>query len=437
MKSAYTVLLLACALVLGRCQDEKVWPEVDMEFLQPLQTAYFQVPALIPVHIKIASTKLIKTVKVSIDDPQHNSIVQDFYLHPETKETEISLELRVDYISDSQEGPYHIHIAVDDGEAISHQVWPIHLADAEVVADGFYLFTKPDQNRIDVLQFHTDLSRSLLLSVSGTYLASYERPKEAHLIVASADLGRLDGFDTREASLSWSVDADMPRPQYSSFLADYQWIYVGTANGRILAYDPLTGGQKMSTAVVRDSVPQCMGIANNYLVGDFKSLNGGHHTWLTFYKETGERLHRFAANISVVHFFQMGTDNRLIVFGNQGDLGVVSQYIIETNILTATHFLDIAIRDVVQQSAHGFIIAGAHAIYAYDLSTNMLTELVHTPSEIVSLEYDSDKEYLYVALAEAVNMYTTSGFQLIESITLTEPVTGIKLRYLYNNTLKP
>lgn len=437
MKSGCAILLLVSALFLGGCQDEKVWPEVDIEFLQPLHTVYYQVPAQIPVHLKITSAREVKMVKVSIDDLQHNSIMQDFYTQPEAKETEISTILRVDYISDSQAGPFHLHIAVDDGEAIYHELWPINLEDAAVVADGFYLFTKPDQHRMNVLEVHPDLSHSLFLSLSGTYLGSVQLPKEARLLVASSDIGRLDGFDTREPSLSWSVDADMPRPQYSSFLADYQWIYVGTANGRILAFDPLTGGQKMSTAVVRDSIPQCLGITNNYLVGDFKSLNGGHHTWLTFYKETGERLHRFATTISVTHFFPLATDDRLLVFGNQGDYGVVGQYIIETNILHATRLLDIEINRVVQQSAESYLIAAANAIYAYDLHTNNLTELFLTPSEIVSLAYDRDREWLYVALPDAVHIYTTTGFYLLASMAVEEPVTGVKLRYLYQNTLLP
>ncbi len=428
---AYGMVVMAIALSQYACTDTKEWPEVDIDFLRPTEHAYFKVPASIDVSLDISSGKAIQFVRINVHDSQHNSITEDTYFYPEEQQISIETELHIPKLPDSQPGPYHIHVLVDDGENSSHGILKIQLEDAELFYDGFYVFSQPEDNTMAVHVYSEESILTESQELAGKYLSSKHDAKSDQLMVLSEDPGKLYALRASDFNELWSRQADMPIPTYNGLLWTSETVYLGTGNGRLIGLDPGDGILKMSTPYLEDSTGLTMGISGNFIVGDFMSRKGGKHSWHTFYQGTGDRFQKHAVPGPAIAFFPIKNQEALIVFSNWEGRGNVSEYDIHTNTSGLIYQSDSSFTKTIQLDEEHFFVSTGYEVFLFDRSTGFAQEIIQLQKKIVDVALETDQNRLYLLSAESLFIYNVSNYQLVSNVEPLEQASGICLRYRY------
>jgi hypothetical protein len=242
----------------------------------------------------------------------------------------------------------------------------------------------------------------------------------------------LYAFEFEDQAIKWQQQPELPYPEYTDLYEDGKYLFVGYENERIAALSEITGSAKINTKTLVDSVPEKIGVSGNYFIGDFKKRSGQGRAWISFYKETGAVYGKFQSDIMVVEFYSSREEGLIDFTGNKESKGIFGQYDIENN--------DVKNQKVVNEgeityccklNETNYLIAVGSNVYSITIDGNDQSLFTSGNFEIVGLDYDSVGSRVFVITRNTVQIYNHPNAQLLKTITSSEEIKAVRLRFGY------
>ena len=96
----------------------------------PELNSVFNLPGQMLVVFQVESQYNIEFIRLSVDNADLVPIYGSKFFYPEDNATTIEYNYPLDVLSDEQNGPYYIHIAIDDGVKLTHTYQEIGFVNA-------------------------------------------------------------------------------------------------------------------------------------------------------------------------------------------------------------------------------------------------------------------------------------------------------------------
>ena len=431
-KISILIITISLLLSIASCKKKtEVNPPV-IEILSPSENMFYQLPAVIRVKLHITSKQAITYIKVGLENENQIPIATPVFLHPEPGETDFEVDLKIDRVLDNPDGPNYLHIKAENSEGLSHEFLSIRFENPELVSKGFYLITRPGIQQTKVQFYDSQLSSENFLLLSSEFNKAAFSIKDDLLCVSLKTPDRMEAYRHENSELVWMQQAQMPFPEFFSLNLSDPIIYTGTGNGRIWGFRTDNGNEQFISPLVFDSVPGEIGVFEDYVVADYKSLIGPERGWIIFYKKTAAVFQKHTSQLSVHAFYPALSKNHALIFGNIGSLGVIQLYDIENNDeLISLNFTTGIITATCQMERGFYLIAVGKDIWEFNEQQQSIKFIQQATEDVIDLQYDIVSRQIYVAKEQHLSVYNASGDTLVAEIQSSDPIHAVCLRLGY------
>ena len=423
-------VLVACSI--GSCNKSGSYSPPVINILAPAENEAVQLPGFVEVQVSVAGEQTLKYVRISIDNDQLTPMFTSKFFYPDSNLVVINYDFQLDQIPHGQSGPFYLHIAVDDGIEINHEYRKVKLNNADMVYKGFYLFSQPMPNRIQIDYYDTDARNQYFEMLDGDYVDSDVSAKQDMVYISTNKPSALFAFEFNDQNLQWAKEPLNPYPEYTDLLHEGSNLYSATGNGQISNLSDVSGFVKVITPVLPDSVPAKIGVCEDFFIGDFWVRNKPARSWVIFYKVTGQIFHRNSSDIQVIDFYAIGRSNGFSVLGNKDAKGIYLKYLIEEQSTSDSFvFTDGEISNTYKMNENEFLVAIDRHLYVFNVADKS-TKVIHEfSSEIVAINFDSINSNLFVALENTLEIFAYPSMIELNAIHTQHPIKGLELRFAY------
>ncbi|MCF6171856.1 MAG: hypothetical protein L3J66_12835 [Bacteroidales bacterium] len=433
MKS-FVAIFVVCSVLfsVGSCRKKTEVPPPVIEILSPLENDLVVLPATIHVKLHIASDRTLTMVRISIENAAQVPMTTPVFLYPAAGEFDFEVDVYIGKLPEGTSGPYYLRVKAENGGAARNDFVQLRFSGPELVSKGFYLVTRPGVSTTRVLFFDTAFGSSVFIDLPNAFNSAAVSQLDDQLYLSTKSPDRLRAFRFPTGETAWEKEAQMPFPEYFDLKLTDQLIYIGSGNGRIWGFRADNGKEQFVSPLVYDSVPGQIGIFEDFVVADYRSLVGPERGWLIFYKETAALVRKHSSQLSVQAFYPALSKNEALVLGNIGNLGVVQFYDIENNdILLSLNFATGIISASCPMETGSYLIAVGKDVWQFNETQKGLKLLRQTTDEVVDLKYDQASRQIYLATANRLNIFNATADTLIAEFESAATIQAVCLRLGY------
>ena len=414
------------------CNKTVTYSPPTIDIVSPLENSFFQLPGFIEVQVYVASNHKLSYVRISLDNEQLTPISTSKFFYPDSNLVVINYDFQLDQIPHGQSGPFYLHIAVDDGIEINHEFREVKLNNADMVYKGFYLFSQPMPNRIQIDYYDTDARNQYFEMLDGDYVDSDVSAKQDMVYISTNKPSALFAFEFNDQNLQWAKEPLNPYPEFLDLLHAGSSLYSATGNGQVSNLSDVSGFVKVITPVLPDSVPAKIGVCEDFFIGDFWVRNKPGRSWVVFYKITGQIFHRHSSDIQVIDFYPIGQSNGFSVLGNKDAKGIYLKYLVEEKLISDSFvFADGEISNTYKMNENEFLVAIDRHLYVFNV-TDKSTKVIHEfSSEIVAINFDPINNNLFVVLENTLEIFSYPSMIELNAIHTQHSIKGLELRFAY------
>lgn len=432
----YSVILIILTLFTGSCKKEEPYSAPVVNIISPELHETIGLPGVMHVQVRVSSTRVLTSIKISVDDENIQPLFEPKFFYPEDKTAEIDHNMPLGLISPDKNEPFYLHVSVNDGVETNHYYQNIKLLNTtpqQVI--GIYLMTRPSINKTRIEYYNLTLNKQLIDEISGEYLDAEEFSRDNLFYVATSKPSSVIAYQFDEEDQPWFKWQHFPELPYAEITDLHMYentLFAGSANGTIDGLNHLTGIKKISTDIAQDSVPRKVGVSLNYIIGDFYSRKNNVNALQSFYHITGYFIQRNWIYYSVVDFYPLSDEDSFYLFGATPVNGLFARYHIPTN--TTFQLVELnkgVITHTRQVSKNEYIICTGNEIHRFKAAEVDLTTLTSLTDSIADITYDRVNKNLYVALADEFRVYSYPSMDLQKTVSSDFPIKGIRLRYNY------
>jgi len=414
------------------CRKAEKYLPPDVEILSPPEYASFNLPASIRVRVSIKSHYPINYIRISVNNADLIPLSGQKFIYPATADTTIDYQMAVEFLPAGEDGPFTIHIVVDDGKKLTSVFRTIRFVNAPLRLRGFYLVTRTGINETRIDYYDSSFSVHPFANLNGDFTDACFSETNDLLFVATNIPSRLSAFQFENADLKWENVPEQPYPEYNDLVCTDNSLYAAMDNERIAVLSQSTGKQKLSTPVMPDTVPEHVTVSDDYFIGDFGLRTPGQRVWMTFYKTTGSVYKRFSTDIKVVDFYPFTDGSGFYLFGNRGEHGFFGFYYPVGNFMSGeTDLQQDVLSKTVRINEHLFLLVSGKTLFRFDAVNKIPVMLKEFDEDIVDMAFDGIENNIFVAMENRVDILSYPGLQLKKAIAVTAPVKAITLRYYH------
>jgi len=425
-------VFLLLAFLMNGCRKAEKYLPTDVEILSPPEYASFNLPASIRVQVSVKSHYPINYIRISVNNADLIPMFGQKVFYPSTADTTIDYQMAADYLPAGEDGPFTIHIVVDDGKNLTSVFRSIRFVNAPLRFKGFYLITRSGINETRIAYYDSTFVVHPFANLNGNFAGACFSGTNDLLFVATSLPSRLSAFQFDGADLKWENSPEQPYPEYNDLVCNNNSLYAAMANERIAILSQSGGNQKLSTPIMPDTVPGKVTVSDDYFIADFRLRTPGQRVWMTFYKTTGNVYKRFSTDIKVIDFYPFTDGSGFYVFGNRGGQGLFGFYYPGGNFISGeTDLQPEALSKTARINEHLFLFISGKTLFRFDALNKIPVMLKEFDEEIVDMAFDDIENNIFVAMENRVDVLSYPGLQLKKAILVTAPVKAIRLRYYY------
>lgn len=432
-KNILIVLLFALSgLLIVSCAKKEPYVPPKIEILLPAANDLLQLPGYAEINVQIESEQNIDYVRISIDNEQLTPLFTPKFFYPETNHVEINYDLPLDYLPQGQTAPFYLHVVVYDGIETNHAYQKVRLNSTDYSYQGFYLFSQQLQSRISI-DFYDDQYQIMNFStLDGSYIDSDASAQHDMLFVIADKPDNLYAFEFDDQQLKWTQQPLNPYPYFTDIFHSGNRLFTGTGNGQVSGRSDATGYVKVITPVLTDSMPNRIGVNDDFFIADFLARNDPSGSWVVFYNITGQVFQRYPSDIRVVDFYPLNNPSGFSIIGNRMGKGIYADYLISINSTSEVYvFEDGLISHSCFIDANEYVVSIDKRMYRFNSLNKTNVLLYEFDSNIVGLEYDTLNQVLFVALEQNIEIFSYPNGTRVKTIDSEHPVKGLKLRFGY------
>lgn len=426
-----SVLFVSVMMIFG-CAKEDVFDPPIVDILSPTEKEIITLPGDLRIHISFTAEKPIKFIQINILNYNDVPIFEPRQYYPDKMKVEIDEEWRLSRVPKGNYAPFYFQIKVIDGSGTNTFFREINLINPDLKYKGFYLTSRPSVNQTQVDFYNENLEASHFTTIDGEFAASEVSVENDIFYISTIIPPRIQAFEFEDEQLTWTVEPEMPEPKFTDIYFYNEYLYAGTANGRVRSYHATSGMAGSITQKLSDSVPSVITVSESYIVGNFDSQQGSGNALAVFYQETGSLYHIYPMNYDVVDLFLDKYGYSFLIFGNSNDHGVMLVYSPVVNTIRDIYdIVEGQIQKVIKLDKNRFFLVIDNRVYLYSSDSNSSQMLFSFDESFSEMAYESLNSNLFFAFHDRVEIYSFPGLKKIATTTTSTTIKGLNLKYGY------
>lgn len=425
-------LFVSLILVFGSCVKEEIIPPPTVEIISPADNELVYLPGELHLHLRLESINSIKFIQVSIENYAQVAVFEPKQYFPDEETVEINEFISYSLLPQGQHPPYYLHLRVIDASGTNNFFREIKLSNPDLKYFGFYLATRPSVNKTEVFFYDEELNETSFITVDGELNETEVSDYQDMFYLTTRNPGKLLAYQFEDQRQVWEVLPDLPDPEFTDLHFNNNYLFAGTANGRIKSFFVTTGNPGVMAKRLSDSVPHSIATSNGYIIGDYTSKKGKSNSLAVFYRTTGILYQKKPLNFDVVDIYFEKYGFGFLVFGNSGDKGIQVLYQPANNSIPETFDFDEGIiRQTIQFNQDKFFLNIDQKIFLFNSVDKNNKLLLNFSEDLVDIAFDDITSNLFIAFSDRVEIYAYPGMQKIASQPAPYPVKSIELRRAY------
>lgn len=431
-KMSLILLFGALFFILGGCIKEEVVPPPIVEIISPSENELIYLPGELHLHLRLKSSNSIKFIQVSIKNYAQVAVFEPKQYFPDEQTVEINEYLNFSLLPQGQHPPYYLHLRVIDASGTNNFFREINLSNPDLKYLGFYLATRPSVNKTEVFFYDEDLNETSFVTVDGELDETEVSTYQDMFYLTTRNPGTLKAYHFEDQELVWEVLPDLPNPEFTGLHFRDNYLFAGTANGRIKSFFATSGNPGVIAKRLSDSVPQSVSTSNGYIIGDYLSKKQNGNALAVFYRTTGIIFQKKPLNFDVVDIYFEKYGFGFLVFGNSGDKGIQILYQpLNNSFGESFEFAEGLIQRTIQFNQDKFFLNIDQKVFLFNSIDQSNKFLLSFNEDIVDFVFDDITSNLFIAFSDRVEIYSYPDMQKIASQKAPYPVKSIELRRAY------
>jgi len=435
MRNISAISIIALLLTVGIFSCRKIDKNIvtNVELISPDANALIRLPDTIQIRFKVESEKDIEFVSISIVNSNYIPLFGTNYVNTPISGETIEKAIPLKALQNTNEAPYYILIAVNYKEDDKwNSYFEIQLVNKPLNYQGFYLFSRLFISQTSIDFYDQNLKKTFFYQTEGEYIDSDISNFYGKLFLLSQTPAKLKAYSVEEQQLVWEAVPQFPHPEYTTIETDVNRVYAAMENGQIVGYSEINGQQQLITQRLVDSIPEKISIIEKYIVAAYQSRNNGNRTLVTFYKSTGYKKYRRSIDYEVVSFIKTGESDRVIIFGNRDQNGIVSLFNAQDNSFEDMHQFELGrIGSVCKVEDENFIISVENKLYLFNWPQKNLTLLTEFEDIPFKIEYEHLSGRIIVLFTNRLIIYQFPGMIEIADLEVENTLKGLQFFYRY------
>ena len=431
--SVISLIILLLSVGIFSCRKKDKSFVTNVELINPEVNTLIRLPDTIQVKFKVESEKDVEFVSISIVNSNYIPLFGTYYVDAPISGETIEKAIPLKALQNTNEAPYYILIAVNYKEDDKwNSYFEIQLANKPINYQGFYLFSRPFISQTAIDFYDQNLEKTSFIQTDGEYVDSDISSFYGKLFLLTHTPAKLKAYSVEEQQLVWEALPQFPHPEYTTIEMETNRVYAAMENGQIVGYSEINGQQQLITERLVDSFPEKISIIENYIIAAYQSRNNGNRTLVTFYKLTGHKKHRRSIDFEVVSFIKTEEPDRLFIFGNRDQNGIVSIFNAQDNSFEDTHQFDVGkIGAVCKVEDEDFIISVENKLYSYNWPQKNLALLMEFEDIPFKIEYEHLSGRIIVLFSNRLIVYQFPGMIVISNLEMENTLKGLQFFYQF------
>jgi len=377
-----------------REQKDEVWPEVVID--SPPANSYYTPGDTILLKAVFSDDVTLSYVKVSLVDAYDNPVIAPVSLTPTTNPYQLNAEMVIDDAS-LKGGIYNLRFQACDGVNTTSKYVKVNLDELERQLLYSVVVTKEGSNQVRILRSDTSDAFHSIYLYQGDYAASDVSTAFGMLFFSGKTMTDLQAFSLTENRILWSVPCEQsPTGHWFETLEfGYPWLFTSQYDGYVRGYDRY-GVQQFKSQPVANNFAELISTMQDYVLASLKEYSTDNRQLAVFHVSGGKLLDLQPLNFVPVGFAKAGT-NKVFVFGNEGNDGVIAIYDLnESTLAVINRVRGKNIYSVDSMSDNVFYLSAGDELFRYTYLNNSVFPIV-PGFENGKITCESLNDKLYVA----------------------------------------
>jgi hypothetical protein len=319
-------------------------------------------------------------------------------------------------------------VKASDEVSTTRTFQPVEIKGIPVELRRLMVITRLNTLKSNVYFIDSAYNINRILGINKEYVGSAVSSQYQQFYYISPDPSRLFTYNLEDTLLAWDYNALLPYPILEDVYFAENLVYVASQNGDIIGLNS-AGQNQFGTVTHSDRIPEKIFKHYDFIIADQRTRSNQYRYFALFFAQTGAFANQFRSDLEVVSFFSRN-ENEIIAFGNKNGQAKCIVYGIEENNGAEPAAMPAGmILEGVQVNDNEVLLAMDYGVIEYNIQTFQY-HLVFAYDDVVAMDYDTLNQFLSIARNEKVLFYEYPGSNLLETVTMDEPV--LNIHFLYN-----
>lgn len=425
-KIPYSLILLTLAILIGSCKKNEDNKPPKVKIFSPNENDYFSIPDTISVGVEVSDNIGLEYVKAVIADENYVPVTPALSRYPDSKNEIVYLPL---VVSDVQlgSGVYYIIVTAFDGTHEKSEYRKITLYELPRKYMGLIFATPKPGNMVEIYKVDTLFNIQVLGSVQGDFGHGVVNSVNQAYYSAGDVYGNLNAISSSTGGINWSISSNGIPPQtyWTGITTSSTRVYVSSSDNKIQGF-----GKNGSTVFSANTGyrPYALYRHEDKLLCEQRQVSGNQKRLAVYQESTGALLDQATIIMEIVGFGTRDADN-ILVFGNEGNQGVMDNFDMEAVGFWEPHALPTGrVYDATRVDGNNFLIAHETGILWYRYNPNSLVEIV-SGLQVDKLKYDDVNSRVISSAGTQIFFHNFPDGGLLQTLNHTDTVRGIDILF--------
>lgn len=427
MNNKFLSVLLSLIIVFAlSCKKKEVGiPEIT--YYSPYENQVFNFDDTISVHCQIFDEIGIESVKLVLVNSEFSPIGKAFFYSPGSSEFELKTDYPIPPAKIEAEQNYLLVVA-DNGTKFKNKYLSLHINPLERELENIIVLTKASGQHIGVSAVYPNVGGiEWLYSVVGSYSGSALDSDAQQLFVAGKEVLNVQAYGLSDYGIEWEIVPDPYVPMHNAGCLHFDGVLFVANNFYSIKAYTATGLQVFMANVLEDEKPGQLFRFNEFLFCDMQSKSGAATHLVTWYVNSSAEKQRIFTNFEVVDY-AVAFDNEIFLAVNSLGNSSVKLYDPESNVLTDLVLLPDEILSMVKIGEGEVLIGSGPDVFLYKYPENY-PEVVLPGFRACGIKLESISQRLYVMGANAIDVFEFPQLQHLQQIPFNDSILDIHFHY--------
>ena len=427
MNSKLLIALVSLSVVFAFSCKKKEVGIPGVVYYKPYENQVFNFDDTISVHCLVSDEIGIESVKLVLVNSDFSPIGNAFFYYPGSSEFELETDYPIPPATIRETDNYLLVVA-DNGTKFKNKYLAIHVNPLEKELENVIVLSRPSDQQIMVSTVDpTNGNIEEVLNVNGSYAGSALDSDEHQLYLAGKEILNLQAYGLSSYELEWEIAPDPFIPMHNAgCLHFYEVLFLANNFYSIKAYT--AWGQQVFTAnVMEDEKPGRLFRFNEFVFCDMQSKSNGTSHLVTWYVNSSAEKQRLFTNFEVVDY-AAAFDNGIFLAVNSLENSSIKLYDPESNVITDLVLLPNEILSMVKTGEGEVLIGAGPDVFLYSYPENY-PEVVLPGLKAYRIKFESLSRQLYVVGANAIDVFNYPQLQHLQQIPLSDSIFDIHFHY--------